>query len=661
MELKKGIYWVGANLQCEGVQCNPYLIVDGDEAVLVDPGSVLDFKYVFENVTKIVPLEKIKYVILHHQDPDLCSSVTLFEEKGGQFEIVTHWRTHLLLNYYGIKSKYYLVDENNFTLTLKSGRELRFIPTPYLHFAGALTTYDPSSKILFSSDLFGGILSQWTLFADQAYMESMKAFHEHYMPSNDILSSVMRVFLTMDIEMIAPQHGCIIKDHVEEHIIALRDLDCGMFMHNIKSELSENGGIKHILGFVLKRYASIFGKAALLEAVSSLDINLDENTFEVIDYNYRGSEIWNLLFETILDKKGIHWLMIIEPLVEKLTKEYDLEKPMLFESNIKSSEEKLYQYNNEIAKLKEMNESLKTDVQAVEEKLTLCPVTRLYNKDFYNSYLRNLDLKEDVNSLIVLMLDNWDHIINKFGYDEVNIILNNIAYIIKNQLDNKTLAFRLEGSYFAIYLAGKDKKEAVQFAEKIRNQISESTVFIEKITVSIGVVSTDEYDNSTESTDMKTFLNNKVFTRVNHARKDGMDRVCSISESEDEVEKRYKIAIADTDKIHVEVLRRYFESLDFEVFTARDGDELLDIINEQRPDIVVSEVMLQKSDIFLVRERVLENSDTKNIPFVLVSHLKNENSVSRAISLGICNYLSKPYITVELFGIVALVLKGGKL
>ena len=100
MELKKGIYWVGADLQYEGLQCNPYLIIDGDEAALIDPGSVLDFEYVFKNVTDLIPLEKLKYVILHHEDPDLCSSVPLFEAKGADFRIITHWMTHLLSNYY---------------------------------------------------------------------------------------------------------------------------------------------------------------------------------------------------------------------------------------------------------------------------------------------------------------------------------------------------------------------------------------------------------------------------------------------------------------------------------------------------------------------------------------------------------------------------------
>ncbi len=210
-EIKEGIFWVGVSSPHDGLNCNPYLLVDGDEAVLFDPGSVLDFEDVYENVTSIVPLEKIKYVVLHHQDPDSCSSVPLFEEKGAKFKIVTHWRTQLLVKYYGIKSDYYIVNENNYKLVLKSGRILTFIHTPYLHFPGVIVTYDTVSRVLFSSDLFGAFSYEWNLYADDAYMEKMKAFHEHYMPSNEILRPVMDVLLGMDISVIAPQHGSVIK------------------------------------------------------------------------------------------------------------------------------------------------------------------------------------------------------------------------------------------------------------------------------------------------------------------------------------------------------------------------------------------------------------------------------------------------------------------
>ena len=63
IEIDNGIFWVGATDEAGSLHCNPYLIVDHGEGVLIDPGSPLDFEAVFDNVTALIPLENIKYVI----------------------------------------------------------------------------------------------------------------------------------------------------------------------------------------------------------------------------------------------------------------------------------------------------------------------------------------------------------------------------------------------------------------------------------------------------------------------------------------------------------------------------------------------------------------------------------------------------------------------
>jgi flavorubredoxin len=143
---------------------------------------------------------------------------------------VTHSRAWFLIPFYGTRSEYYRVDENGWKLTLRSGRTLRFIFTPYLHFPGAIMTYDEKSKILFSSDVFGGISYDWGLYAKEWYLEAVKAFHENYMAHHDYLKHAMEKLEKLDISMICPQHGSIIpKDKVKEFIAALKDLPCGSF------------------------------------------------------------------------------------------------------------------------------------------------------------------------------------------------------------------------------------------------------------------------------------------------------------------------------------------------------------------------------------------------------------------------------------------------
>ncbi|AFM42295.1 diguanylate cyclase (GGDEF) domain-containing protein [Desulfosporosinus acidiphilus SJ4] len=665
VEIAEDIFWVGGSDQEGGLHCNPYLLIDGDEAVLIDPGSVLDFDYVFENVCSIVPLAKIKYIVLHHQDPDLCASVPLFEQKGAVFEVVTHWRTQTIVKYYGIKSKYYSVNEHDFRLTLKSGRVLGFVQTPYLHFPGAIATYDYSSKTLFSSDLFGAFSYGWSLYAGEDYLEKMKTFHEHYMPSNDILRPVMEVFLGMDISMIAPQHGSIIRNNVTKYIKALRDLECGAFMAPLKKDLAKSGGYQLICSLVFKRYAAIFNKTEVLEAINDLDISFDQETLEISDYNYTGKVLWNLLFERFLARKGLQWLIVIEPFVKRLAEEYDISIPEVFITTLKRAEEEAVNLTNENVRLKEMNDKLNNSVREAQESLIKCPVTGLYNYQFFRNYLES-ELKDLLTeqfyqnpALILINTDNMAKIKFSYGDKEVDEVLKNIVYIINDLKDENTVLFRLQGASFACYLPHILKETAVEFAEKVRNEIAASNKFIEKITVSIGVISLEEIrDLDTYVNDPAEALYNIALMRVRLAKNMGMNIVCQSSSVETYQEELGRILVVDNDAMSIDVLKTFLESLNYQVFTANDGEQALEIAERQSLDLIISDVMIPKIDGFLVREKLLSQSHTKNIPFILISHLKNDDSVKRAMSLNIDHYLKKPFMLSELLGLVTNRVKG---
>lgn len=232
VEIAEGVFWVGFEDREAGFRCNPYLLVDGEEAVLIEPGSVPHYPQVVNKVLQVVQPFRISHIILSHQDPDLCASVPRFEELIARLDLklVTHWRAAVLIAHYGVRSSFYHVDANRWQLTLKSGRTLKFIFAPYCHFPGAFMTYDPQTKVLFSGDLFGAFSFDWSLFANDYYIEAMKAFHENYMPSREILSAAMRKLLEYDIQMIAPQHGSVIGRDVRRHIEALMELECGDYI-----------------------------------------------------------------------------------------------------------------------------------------------------------------------------------------------------------------------------------------------------------------------------------------------------------------------------------------------------------------------------------------------------------------------------------------------
>lgn len=663
-EIAAGIYWVGGCAQDGGLHCNPYLIIEENEGVLIDPGSVLDFEDVYENVCSLIALEKIKYVILQHQDPDLCSAVPLFEKAGATFEIVTHWRTQTLVKYYGIQSNYYIINENNFLLKLKSGRTLGFVLTPYLHFPGAFTSYDYQTKTLFSSDLFGAFSYEWSLYAEEDYLEKMKTFHEHYMPSNSILRPVMEMFLGMDIAMIVPQHGSIIKGNVISYIKALRDLECGTLLNPIKRDLAKSGGYMGICSAVLKRLGSIFNQESVRELVADMELTLDDN-LSITDYNVTGNELWNLIFEQILVRKGISWLIVIEPLTETLSKEYDIPMPEVFESHIKKIEDEASSLSEQNRMLKEINTRLESSIQESQNKLIRCAITGLYNFSFFKNYLASeinsifTDFSEQNPGLIVISLDNIERIEYLYGHDEVEAVQRNVVFILEALKDGNEMLFKLQGFTFAFYIPQTTKEAALVFAEKIRNSVATSEKFIEKVTASIGLAWLSEIREKAEyHGKLDEAFYNVVAMRTKIARNMGRNIVCSQSSITEYTEDIGKILIADSDEISVDVLKTALENINYRVIAISDGQTAMQIARDEKPLLIISEVMIPKMDGFLFREEMLTDSSTSKIPFIYLSYLKNDESVLRASSLGVEHYFKKPFMLSELMGVIQNRIKG---
>jgi signal transduction histidine kinase len=227
------IYWVGMYLKNDPFQCHPYLIKNGDESILIDPGSMLEFNETIRKVSSLISLKSIKYIILHHQDPDLAAAVPEIEKLIDRDDllIVTHSRTSVLVKHYLMTSKYYEIDKNDNKLSTSSGLELEFLTTPYCHSPGAFVSYEPSSKTLFSGDIFGGIEKSWEFYAREDYFQKAKQFHQEYMPSKDIFNYALGKIEKLDLELIAPQHGSIIqKTYIKDLIENMKQLDCGLYI-----------------------------------------------------------------------------------------------------------------------------------------------------------------------------------------------------------------------------------------------------------------------------------------------------------------------------------------------------------------------------------------------------------------------------------------------
>ena len=232
IEIAKNIYWVGMYLENDPFQCHPYFIKNGNESILIDPGSMLEFDAVVKKINSISSMLNIKYIILHHQDPDLAASVPEMEKliSRNDLKIITHSRMVPLVKHYMIKSDYYEIDRHEYKLD-SNDLHLKFITTPYCHSPGAFVTYEPLTKTLFSGDIFGGIEESWEFYAGDDYFEKAKQFHAEYMPSRDIFNYALSKIETLDINLIAPQHGSIInRKRISPLIRQMKALESGLYI-----------------------------------------------------------------------------------------------------------------------------------------------------------------------------------------------------------------------------------------------------------------------------------------------------------------------------------------------------------------------------------------------------------------------------------------------
>lgn len=248
VEIAPGVFWVGFYDRPSGLHCNPYLIVDNDEAVVIDGGSRPDFPVVMMKILQSgIEPGNIKALIYHHYDPDLVGSIQTFEDLIGdpELRIISDKENNMFIRHYSVSSPLLSLEAVEHCFRFSSGRTLRFINTPYSHSPGSLITFDETSGILFTSDLFGSYGKEWNLYLhldqecrscvdfprcphDRSYcpLADFQRFHRKIMTSERALRLAMARVRKIPCTMIAPQHGSIITKPEDIHF--LQDLLASM-------------------------------------------------------------------------------------------------------------------------------------------------------------------------------------------------------------------------------------------------------------------------------------------------------------------------------------------------------------------------------------------------------------------------------------------------
>jgi len=118
--------------------------------------------------------------------------------------------------------------------------------------------------------------------------------------------------------------------------------------------------------------------------------------------------------------------------------------------------------------------------------------------------------------------------------------------------------------------------------------------------------------------------------------------------------KKTTVLVADDDPHLLRLMTRNLQFEGYEVIPVSDGQQALEQIEAQRPDLVLLDVMMPKLDGFTVCHRTREFSA---VPIILVTARGQEEDKIRGLDLGADDYLTKPFSVVELLARVRAVLR----
>lgn len=128
------------------------------------------------------------------------------------------------------------------------------------------------------------------------------------------------------------------------------------------------------------------------------------------------------------------------------------------------------------------------------------------------------------------------------------------------------------------------------------------------------------------------------------------------------MEEKTKILLVDDDRDFVEATMLVLESKSYEVVTAYDGDEGLAKARQEKPNLIILDIIMPVKDGFTAAEQLKKDSELKEIPVLMLTSFaekvgETSLSVSQGLTLEAEDYVDKPVAPEELLKRVEKLLK----
>ncbi len=118
-----------------------------------------------------------------------------------------------------------------------------------------------------------------------------------------------------------------------------------------------------------------------------------------------------------------------------------------------------------------------------------------------------------------------------------------------------------------------------------------------------------------------------------------------------------KILLVDDEPNIVMTLEYTFKKLNYQVFIARDGQEAIDLVQNQVPDLIILDIMMPMVDGYSTLEYLKNDKRFENCKVIFLSAKNKEKDVEKGLALGANLYVTKPFSIKKLVEQVAELLE----
>lgn len=122
-------------------------------------------------------------------------------------------------------------------------------------------------------------------------------------------------------------------------------------------------------------------------------------------------------------------------------------------------------------------------------------------------------------------------------------------------------------------------------------------------------------------------------------------------------DKKTILAVDDESDVLL-IIKTALFSEGYNVFTATNGPDAIAIAQDEKPDLIILDMMMPEMNGFEVLKCLRESEDTETIPVIMLTGVSDKSKIREALESGIDYYIVKPFEFHDLLSKVKIVLSG---